>query len=105
MTIWTRMRGLDDALAEVEGKISPHLLTGVMAEVAGGGMTATQGLNNLNDLSGVPLDATEIAQASTLFSALGVTITRQEVDDVLNLAELRAVPYDDEASFDTRLGI
>lgn len=105
MTIWTRMRGLDAAGNEVPGKISPHLLTGVMAEVTAGGMTPAQGLGNLNTLSGVLLDATEIAQATTLFNALGVTLTRDEVDDVLNLAEMIAVPYDVEASFDTRLGL
>ncbi len=105
MTLWTRMRGADAAGVDVPGKLSPHLLTGVMAEVAGGGMTSVQGLANLNNISGEVLDATEIAQASTLFTALGVTLTRNEVDDVLNLAELRAVPYDVEATFDLRLGL
>ncbi len=44
MTLWTRMRGTDVLDAIVPGKISPHLLTGVMAEVGGGGMTAAEGL-------------------------------------------------------------
>ena len=100
------MRGTDALGAIVPGKMSPHLLTGVMARVAAGGMTAVEGLANLSTISGVPLDATEIAQATSIFNDLiaGV-LTRDEVDDIFNLAELIAVPYDNEATFDSQLGI
>lgn len=106
MTLWTRMRGTNATNVIVPGKMSPHLLTGVMARVAAGGMTAVQGLTNLGTISGVPLDPVEIAQATSIFNDLIAGIlTRDEVDDIFNLAELEAAPYDVEAIFDAQLGI
>ncbi len=107
MTIWERTRGVDAAGAEVAGKLSPHFYTGLLEEVNRGEILVVPALAAIATVTGVALDATEIAQSNTLITALNPpsSLTRAELDDVLNLAEVQSPPYDVEANFNTRLGL
>ncbi len=107
MTIWERTRGIDAAGAEVAGKLSPHFYTGLLEEVNRGEILVLDALSAITTVTGVALDATEISQSNTLITALNppASLTRAELDDVLNLAEVQSPPYDVEANFNTRLGL
>ena len=91
MTIWERTRGVDAAGDFVPGKLSPHFYTGLLEEVNRGEILVLDAVASIASVTGVALDATEIAQSNTLLTALApvATLTRAELDDVLNLAEIQ----------------
>jgi NaMN:DMB phosphoribosyltransferase len=92
--------GLYDRLVGTEDpKIPIHQFMSAAAENVRGEMTDLQVKNAFN------LSAAEATEAATLKAQLAGTVSRQELHDVLLLAERGIEPYTTAAAVKTRLGV
>lgn len=111
MPLYDRLLGRNDAGVEVEDKIPVHAFQAVMAERARARLTTNNAARDcLNSMISAPLTAGEEAEAVTLLNTISgtalVKIARaKEIDDVLMLAEHRALGYTTPTLVKTRLGV
>jgi hypothetical protein len=114
---------LADRLCGVPGssKIPIHYFQSIIAEWARGNITGTQAQDGVTAMSGAPLLAGEVTEATALVTSItSIPVTgsatqiadgrarralrAQEIDQVLLLADGRIAPYDVPANVKTRLG-
>jgi hypothetical protein len=98
-----------------EPKLPVHAFQSVAAEWARGNLTGAQANTIIGALTGVPLDATAVAEATALVATVptGSTATNKadralrlnEIDQVLLLADAKAPGYDTVAALKARLGV
>jgi hypothetical protein len=95
--------GLYERLLRIEEpRISVHQLRAVAAEWKRARLTNAQARTILS------LTAAEATELQTLVNRIGTTgssLTAQEIEDVLFLAERRIAPYDTVAAVKTRFGV
>lgn len=113
MGLYDRLLGIDGA----NPKIPVHQFQSIAAEWARGNMTGVQANAAIADpkCSGAPLTAAEQTEAQTLVNTVPVGTTTAlkadralrllEIEQVLNLVDLRLPPYDTVAAVKTRLGV
>lgn len=101
----------DDRSPAVTGRIPLHSFSALMAEVGRGRVTGAEAQQIITDISGLPLDASEITEAQTLLqtittlnNATAKLARAKEIDDVLLLAEGGGV-YGTPTECRARLGV
>lgn len=110
MPLFDRLLGRDDALAEVEAKLSVHLFDALLAEFARGRVDGPTAQAIISASSGQSLDPAGVAEAQSLLATFGGSLTAKlarakEVNDVLMLGELGAVGYQTPVQVMQRLGV
>lgn len=112
MALYERLIGNDDAGNRVGGRIPPHGFSATMGEFARGRINGAQAQAAIEAMSGLPLDAGEVAEAQTLLgtitnagNATAKLARAKEIDDVLMLGELGAPAYDTPSEIKARLGV
>lgn len=108
MALYERLMGWTEA----DRKIPVHQFTATMCEFGRSRLTGAQAQAIINAISGEPLDAASVTEATTLLATItsaGNATARlaraREIDDALLLAETRAPGYDTPALVRTRLGV
>lgn len=110
MALYDRLIGFNDAGDRVDNKIPLHQFASLLAEFGRGKLTGQQAQDAIVALTGAPLDAAGIAEATTLLQTIAGTAVAKlaravEIQDVLILGEGRIVQYDTPAEIKVRLGV